>query len=369
MNVERLHLIALELHNDLTQSGLLTALTQLADALHSLAASPGDPNYQQQVSSARQNVHDVIATSDVDHWPAAWRATLEELDIDDVVGSNLAARVEAAIGANEITPSTAAETVRTLADDLASVNKSLTQMIDVFDRFGLGAEELEVGDAEVAVTIPRGEVRERLVDLGKEFEELNKILGVFVEIETGTREPLRVRTIASSDYSVYLETGVQVGAFIAVSVERLLAGYKTLLEVRALRQQFADLGFEQQLAGVDERANQMMDEKVREYVDEVVAERFADDNRQGRAHELENELVRSLRSIANRIDHGYNFDVRAPDPETGDDEPEPDPAIAHATQRIVDAAPNLKYINRTGQAILSLPESNGDEPAAALADS
>jgi hypothetical protein len=53
MNVERLHLIALELHNDLMQSGLLTALSQLADALQSLAASPGDPNYQQQVSSAR----------------------------------------------------------------------------------------------------------------------------------------------------------------------------------------------------------------------------------------------------------------------------------------------------------------------------
>jgi hypothetical protein len=40
--------------------------------------------------------------------------------------------------------------MRSLAEDLASVDKSLTQMIDVFDRFGLGAEELEVGDAEVA---------------------------------------------------------------------------------------------------------------------------------------------------------------------------------------------------------------------------
>lgn len=357
MNVERLHLIALELHEDLARTGLVQQLTGLADALTQLANQPGEPSYQQAVSTAREAVRTAIADSAVDEWPAAWRATLEELDLDDIVGLPLSQRVESAIVANEVTPSSAATTIQTLAQDLSSVDTSLTQMLAVFERFNIATESLETGEAEVAVTIPRGEVSERLVDLGREFAELNKILGVFVEIETGSREPMRVRTIASSDYGVYLETAVHVGAFIAVSIERLLAAYKTILEIRNLRQGLADQGLEDQLAAVDARVNSLMDEKIRGYVDEVVAERYPE--RTERSRELEIELLNSLRMMANRIDHGFNFDVRAPEPEEAleGDEDSADDGIAEATARIVSASPNLKYINRTGQAILSLPEA------------
>ncbi len=360
MNVERLHLIAQELHDDLERSTLVQQLNSLADALQNLATQPGEPSYQQQVTTAREAVGAAATSSAVDDWPAAWRATLEELDVDDLVGSHLTQRVEGAITSNEVTPATASAAVRELSDELASIDKSLNEMLAVFDRFNIAAEDIEIGEAEVAVTIPRGEVSERLVDLGREFEKLNKILGVFVEIETGSREPMRVRTIASSDYGVYLETSVQVGAFIAVSIERLLAGYKTLLEIRGLRQGLADHGLEDDLGAIDERVNTIMDEKIRDYVEEVVASRYGDGDRSGRSNELELELLRSLRMMANRIDHGFNFDVRAPEPEPETDESDIDAEVRTATQRIVAAAPNLKYINRTGQAILSLPE--GREP-------
>ena len=121
----------------------------------------------------------------------------------------------------------------------------------------------------------------------------------------------------------------------------------------------ADAGLEDELAAVDDRVNAMMDEKIREYVAEVVEERFETGVRAARSHELETELVNSLRKIANRIDHGYNFDVRAPEPDEPEGAENPDSEIDQATQRIVAASPNLKYINRTGQSVLSLPEGNG----------
>jgi hypothetical protein len=356
LNIERLHLIALELQTDLSRTGLVQQLTGLANALANLAGQPGEPTYQQAVSTAREALQAAIGASAVDDWPAAWRATIEELGIDDIVGSNLVARVDAAIASNEITAATASTSIQELAQEISSLETALTQMLQVFDRFQIATETLEVGDAEVGVTIPRGEVSERLVDLGREFAELNRILGVFVEIETGSREPMRVRAIASSDYGVYLETAVQVGAFIAISIERVLAAYKNILEIRSLRQGLADQGLEDELAAVDDRVNSLMDEKIRDYVAEVVADRFPE--RTGRSHELEIELLNSLRAMANRIDHGFNFDVRAPEPdEPAEDDIDPSRAsITQATARIVSASPNLKYINRTGQAILRLPE-------------
>ena len=235
MNVERLHLIALELHSDLASSGLVSALSELGVGLSNLANQPGDPAQQQAVSNAREAVRASIVASGVDMWPAAWRATLEDLGVDYLLGANLSQSIEDAISANEITPSTASAAVSALADQLASLDQSLTAMITVFERFGIATEDLEVGEAEVSVMIPRDEVGERLDDLGREFEQLNRILGVFVEIETGSREPMRLRAIASSDYGVYLETAVQVGAFIAVSIERLLPDTK-----RSLRFEYFD---------------------------------------------------------------------------------------------------------------------------------
>src|SRR4051812_24299025 len=90
MNVERLHLIAVKLREDLVRSSLAQHLNALADALANLANQPGEQAYQQAVSTARDAVRDAATSSSVEEWPAAWRATLEELDLDDIVGSNLA---------------------------------------------------------------------------------------------------------------------------------------------------------------------------------------------------------------------------------------------------------------------------------------
>lgn len=93
-----------------------------------------------------------------------------------------------------------------------------------------------------------------------------------------------------------------------------------------------------------------MDEKIRVHVDQIVVERYPE--RTDRSRELEIELLNSLRMMADRIDHGFNFDVRAPESEEASEDGETlDPAdvsIAEATARIVAASPKLKYINRTG---------------------
>lgn len=368
MNVERLHVIASTLVEDIQQSGVVNALADVAQALTQLAQQPGQPPYQEAVSSALERLADATRAMRVDDWPAAWRETLEELGAADLVGSVLLEQVEAAIRANEITAQTAANRTQELRADVEALLANLQTLLTAFNHFNIATEDdLAFGEAEVMVTIPRRAVNNRFDDLADEFEELDKILGVFVEIETGSRESMKVRAIASSDFGVFLETTLQVGDFVAQALERLLYAYAAIMTIRAARQQLAEANAgDQALEAVEAAANERMDREIREYIDSAVAERVEQSSASGgREHELLTEMAYSLRRIANRIDDGYNFDVRTPSPpaDGDDDDVQVDPADIAAAQRIIALGDRLKYVNRTGEKILSLPEGPGDEQA------
>lgn len=363
MNVERLHAIVLALRADLRAAQTVDALRNLASALTNLAQQQPSEVYQQALAEARQAFRTALAQSEVDKWPAAWQETLRELGLKVHLGEELGDSVEYVLSDNERTPQVAATEVTELADELKADSDLLDQLASGFERLQIGAEELGAGEAEVMVTIPRGAVHNNLPDLGREFRHINTILGPFVEIVTGSREALQVRAIASSDFGVYLQTLPSVATFIALSVERMINGYKSILEIRLLRQGMLDQNVPDEVLGsIDEHVESRMKEVVRIYVDEIVAERLAE-GRDGREHELEMELRNSLNAIANRIDAGYNFDVRVGEPEpTDDDEDQPDDADVAAVELIRATSPSLKFINMSGARILFLPEGPTKAP-------
>lgn len=367
MNVERLHAIALSVRADLDQTGSVAATASLRDALRNSIASPQEPSYQEAVSTGLQTLLDALSTAPSNDFPPLWVEALEELGISELVGAELARRLRSIFERNQITPSVAADEVDAIADELSGLDAALTQLLAGLAHFELGSEDLDPGQAELGVLIPRPAVRDELELLGSEFVELQRLLGPFLEIATGSRPPLTVRTISSSDFGVFLDIAPQAAAFVAVAVERLVALYKQLLEIRKLRQELADHGVPpERLDGIDDHANEHMATGIEAVVDELLAAR--EEASPGRDNELRIELKLSLNAIANRIDRGYNIDVRAePEehaPSDGEEEDAPgEGPDAVALRRIVEISPKLRFINRSGEPILSLPEPADDGDA------
>jgi len=82
----------------------------------------------------------------------------------------------------------------------------------------------------------------------------------------------------------------------------------------------------------------------------------------GRKHELTNAVRISLNRIANRIDRGFNFEVRI-EPLAGGKEV--DKAKAEAVEKAVEtiqsASLNMQYMKLEGPPILTLPEKAGQD--------
>jgi hypothetical protein len=97
-----------------------------------------------------------------------------------------------------MTPAVALEDLQPNATRLRETSQHLSQMFASFEYFDIETEKLAPGEVEFSVMIPRDAVDNDLPDLGRELVQLQALLGPFLEVSTGSRPNLKVRTSASS---------------------------------------------------------------------------------------------------------------------------------------------------------------------------
>jgi hypothetical protein len=368
MNAERLHAIALALKAELTETESPSLLQQLVGALRQMVEDPNQPAHQQAVGAVRQQLYGALTGASSNDFSPAWREALDELGVAELLGENLRERIDVVLGRNEITPTAAADELAPLDARLQELNQALDSVLAGFQFFALGAEDLPPGAFEVGFLVPRPAVKEELGALGAEFIDLKRILGPLLELTTGSRPDVHVRSIASSDFQVLLDSAPATALLLATALERLISSYEKVVNIRLAHQQLREAGAsEETLASASRDAKDKMGTDIEGLVDELLVR--ANQVDQGRANELRTELRNSLNALANRIDEGYSIEVRAGEPpvddeDDGDGDGSPlDPEkqlLRERSEGVRAVQKRLTFRNITGEPILELPE--GDEP-------
>lgn len=356
MNAERLHSLVLSVQEDLKDTQVNETLGALRDSLESQVNQPQQAQHQQEVARHLQELRTALAGSITNEYSPTWVQALQGLNIYDLTGERLANRLDEIFSRNQITPSVALDEVSQVFDALQGLRTNVLSLRDGLAGLGIGAEELSPGLAELGFLVPRKAVKNDLRDFGRELQQLDRTLGVFAEVATGTREGFQVRSIASSDLSVFLDALPKVAACAAVAIERVVALYKKLLEIRRLRQELADQGVPaEKLSGIESHADEFMKAGLKPLVEEIIAEYYQGNDKK-RANELRKNLESSLNEIATRVDRGYHFEVRVEPLPTAPEGEDVDPSKKHVVT-ILRAQPGLQFFRAQGEPILCLPES------------
>ncbi len=371
MNTEQLHAVALAVAEDIEETSTIQLLGQFRGSLDNQINAPQEPQYQTQASEALSQLLENLSSAPSNSFPPSWKPLLEELGLSNRLGQDLREQLLEITSRNQITLSTALGEITPIYQQLNETAENLQNIINAFAYFKIGSDELEPGEAEIAIIVPRRAVKSGLASLGEELGEIASILGPFVEIGTGDRPEPQIRLISSSDFSVVLDSLPAWAVGFAVAAERVIEAYKTFLEIRMLRKKMTDSGLpEQPLAGVDEWLNDEMTEKVKEIAEDVVKEHAANED-EGRRNELRTEVEFSLRKLADRIDNNYSFMVRANPPESEsseeEDEGEGGAEIVNEEAKeqyeiIARAGRALRYQKLEGDPILRLSDRASSEP-------
>ena len=360
MNTTKLHIIAKSLQNELIRCETVATTQEIISSLQQIVGQPQQPTFQQQLSKSLTKLYQKLDISPVDEYSPAWRDAMEEFGVSTEFGKALAEEIKSIIERNEITHQVALDELTKIHQTIKDTEINLKGLVQGLEYFGVGEDELGSNDCEIGVIVPRKYVENNLKSFGKELVELEKTLIVFSELATGSREPLQIRNISSSELSVFLDYIPEIGACIAIAVERIVALYKQMLEIKKLKAELLlqDVPNEQ-LKGIDDHAESIVSPKLEEIASDLL-KKYGDHIDKNRKHEVSVELRHSLNKLANRIDRGFNIELRiAHIP----DDPEDEEPIKQNIdiQQIIDSAKKIDYTELSGEPVLFLPEADKDK--------
>jgi len=355
MNAERLHAIVIALKDELEERNTVKYVSTMVEALRSVVQQSNQAN-QQSLSSSLKNMYAALANTPSDKFSPAWRQILSEIGASELFGKTLKERIESILAANQITPAVALQELEQLSKTLQEFDSGLDEAGSAFRLFRIGDERLAPGDCEVGILIPREAIKNQLLDFANELKELGFILNTFSEVVTGKPDELTIRTVSSSDLLVHLQAAAPYAACVAVAIERVVSLYKQLLEIRKILQDLRTQGVPvDSTRGLEGHANELMEKGIERISVEIIDEFHQGKDKGGRKHELTNAVRISLNKIANRIDHGFNLEVRV-EPTAQGEKAGGSEETQKAVELIQAASANMQFLKLEGQPLLKLPE-------------
>ena len=364
MNTSKLHVIASALKDELARCGTVAELQKAITALQQLIKQPNQPNLQQQLSAALTQLYTKLEDSPVDEYSPAWRDAMEELGVDQEFGKQLEENIKTIIEKNQMTHQVAFDELSKIHNEIKQTEGNLNGLVTSLVYFSVGEDELGEDECEIGVIVPRKYVDNNAKKFGQELIELEKILIVFTELSTGERDNLKIRTISSSELSVFFDFLPVVGASIAVAVERIVALYKNMLEIKKLKAELVKQNVpDDKLTGIEEHAESIATPEIENLTVALITE-FGGHLNDNRKNEIKIELRHSLKKLANRVDRGFNIELRVSHidkTDEDDSEEQNGNANSQANLRILEASKNIEYSKSSGEPVLFFPENEADE--------
>lgn len=369
MNAEQLHAICLELRQEIDSAGLLNGLKQLGDALQNTLNQPGQPQPQEQVAASRKNLISALEKIESLERPVTKQQIIHEIGGGEILGRALKSRIEASFSQIDVTPALVQKDVMTMHSELANFRQGLDQLIAGFERLGIGAEELIGYVAELGVLIPRRDHAEDLGSFSKDLRNINIELMHFNELVTGRADRFKVRSLSSSDFSVFLEALPETAQVVVSTIAMLLIGYEKLLDIRKKKAELQEKEAPKEIIdGMDKWAESLMSGEINKITSHLL-EQYKDVKRPDlRGNELEGHVRLSVKKLAGRIDVGYHFSARIGNvEEPTDEEGEGEGAETERARRteiiadIKQKASQIQYRQMEGDSVLPLSWQPGGE--------
>lgn len=360
MNTEKLYSICKELTREYSEKALIDNLQHIINLLQAVINNPADPNQQTELAERLRILRESLSTSYVNDFSAGWKQTLKDLKGDTLFGREFLIQINSIFERNQITQAVAMTELQTLISKHIAFKEGITSVISGFDKLEMEKEILEPNHSEIGFLIPRTYLDNDLDKFGKEIHEITFILNHIAEYSTGQKQSFKIKSISSSDFLITIDAETITWVLLfAKGVSWLLDEYKKLLEIRKLQNELKSQGVpDQNLSGIETHANKVMEDAVEKIITEIDGDYFQSDDIK-RKNELKNGIRIGFNKLINRIDKGYNIEIRVSQPNQTED-PEKIEELKKQNEtyaQMKDISTRMEYMQVSGKNILKLPET------------
>lgn len=367
MNAERLHSVIKALDSEIVELKIAQLLQNLLTTLNN-SLSQRTPPASQAFEDANKALIAALEQCPSNHYVPSWHSILMDIGGEDYTGRGLALRVGGTIAGSSLTPGKAVEEIQKIITDANSFYSTVKGLMAHLVKVNIPTDELPDGDCEIGVLLPVGVIDSELSRLRDEIRDLDRHLKAFSEIVDEKVGIVKIRSLGTGSLQVFLLSSPIVAAAVATAIERIVALYKKVLEIRLLQKQLEDHAVpkEKVIDPLIKHEKEMVAQELDALAIEIIKEYKGKDV--GRKNELKTSLSLALRYLADRIDKGVDFEVRAADAapeekavESQESEAKANEGATRALSTIRDKGAALRAIERVGEGVLSLSHMAEEE--------
>ncbi|NNN05066.1 MAG: hypothetical protein HKL90_04115, partial [Elusimicrobia bacterium] len=223
MNAERLNKLSQMIQAELNSTNEVGLLQAITATLQNLVNQPQAPNLQQTLGAQTTQLLAALDNVPSDSLTPTWREILKDIGGDELLGKQLKQQIENIFSRNKITFALALQEMRLIHQRVQEFKNGIDQAALAFKQLRIETEELEPGECEFGILIPRDAVDNKFGRFSDELEEFNFILGTFSEIVLGSKADIEIRTLSSSELLIFLKISSHVAVCLAAAVERVRA--------------------------------------------------------------------------------------------------------------------------------------------------
>jgi hypothetical protein len=198
MNASRLREVVDLLLKIEEDSQLQSKLSQSINLLNNIIQQPQSENFQTQFASLLDNLH-TTSQKILGSLQPVQLSLIDELGGSKFFTTDIADFIDGNVKANVMTPAVARDKIQSFLTDRQKYLQQITQLKDALFTLGIEANNVQPGDAELGILIPRSLFDNDLELLIKELSEIRFVVRAFSEVALGSAEKIEVRQISTTD--------------------------------------------------------------------------------------------------------------------------------------------------------------------------
>ena len=367
MHLGRFHYVTWLISDYFESNKLLVTFDQVAAQLQAYITTPTVESSE----SFRSSINALLkacSKTPLGHNTPSFQHIISDTSGDKYFGSGLENSLREIFEKQSMTPAEMLVDLQKFRKQLVSYLDSITKIAEEMGSLGVEYEMLESGEFEFGTMFPKELVGKTITNIEEELEHLDRLFKALNEIMGNGSTSPTVRSISSSWWQFFLDLDYTQIAAISIAIERIVALYKSNLEIQKLKREVEknELGTD-----ITNLFNQKIDEKLKAGmmgVAKEVRQKFQKNTDDERCNELETQLRMELVHIAKRINQGAAYEIRAGIPEKPKDlaenlKDDPQAGIAHGEAMQTYEEKNLiaKEINDAGLRLSSAIEELSGE--------
>lgn len=289
-------------------------LQDLVNVFNQMSNNQNNANLSKKLETSLEKVLHEFDNSIIDSFSISDFKIAQEIQVVDYFGQLGMQKIENIIEKDAYNPAKISEelsqfktqrlnrikTIKSIQDNLQELGFKPYYRIDNIYEVGLLFSSLATDNQEIPI-------------IARKLNKWNNILKTINEILGNSPENAKIKYVSDGSVNFFIEQGPEVAGFLALTVERLVALYKKILEIRELRLKMKKLKFPEEENEIAKKHEKQTIEEELETIKKELLENFLNKKVQKeRSNELNGFLENHLKYLARSVDEGEHFEILTP---------------------------------------------------------